>query len=106
MVFTYTKVTEMHDHGERGYEEEGYEFDYEPTDNDLFEALAEIICNEYIFQHYYRLVDHDEKAHIVDGIERMLRDYDSFFESAVDYYYDELKEEFAEEAYAFEETTR
>lgn len=99
MVFTYTKVTEMHDHGERGYEEEGYEFDYEPKESELKSELARFICKDYFGS---RNCD----SNLVDGVKKILADYDDFYESALDYYYDELKEAFADEAYDFEETTR
>ena len=99
MVFTYTKVTEMRYHGERGYEEEGYEFDYEPNESELKSELAGFICNDY-FRH--RNCD----SELVDGEKKLLADYDDFYESAVEYYKDELKEAFADEAYEFEETTR
>lgn len=97
MVFTYTKVTEMHDHGERGYEEEGYEFDYEPKESELRKELARIIRADYF---------RSGESYLVESIEKLLADYDDFYESAVYYYYDELKEAFADEAYDFEETTR
>lgn len=81
MTFTYYR------------EDKGYEFDYEPNDDELFNELAILLCDEYL--HRY-----NEQAVYV--IKQLLCDYDCFYDSASDYYKETLKNLFEEDAYDYE----
>ena len=99
-TFKYVNVTGRYDCGDRGIEYEGDEFEYTPEYEDLLHALAVLAIGDYLGKGAISaLSSHSEYENAVEGFERMISDYD-LEDSMVDYYYDELKEWFEEEAMA------
>lgn len=90
-TFTYTKITSRYyDEKRDDYEEYGFEFDYEVDDNDLLDAVVDLLIGDYF-----------DNMDVVNNVRQklrcMIRDFDMLDEFA-DAYEDSLKEMFEEEA--------
>ena len=90
-TFTYTKVlTRAYDSKRDDYEEYGCEFDYEVDNEDLLDAVVDLLIEEYF-----------ESIDVTNNVRQKLRcmitDFDMLDEFA-DAYEDSLKEMFEEEA--------
>lgn len=96
MKFKYTKIKDqiyLEDTDE--IEEYGEEFEYIPSYYDLISAVVDCIFDEY----FESGDEKDEKFEIVqkDFILRLIEDFD-LLDEIVEYYEDELKEHFKDEA--------
>ena len=100
-TFTYFRETGAYNCGERGMEYEGEEFDYSPEPEDLYAAVAELALREY-FGDKWADDMHSKRSlkQFVDGMARLICDYD-LIDSFVDDYYDDLKSWFEDEAFAY-----
>ena len=93
--FTYTKITEV---GEvcGSLEEYGEEFEYEVSDNQLLEALVDIIWADY-----FRLVDSDIRF-LKETIKKFIINED-LFETLVDRNEEYLQDYFEDDAFEWYE---
>ena len=92
-IFTYTKVTgQYYSHYTDEWFEDGFDFEYEPDSNDLMDAIAGLI-----YEDYFELKNED-KQEVKQKIRRFVIDHD-LEDMFVEYYKDDLQEYFKEEAF-------
>lgn len=89
-TITYTRITEV-----CGDEEYGNEFEYEVDGKDLRNALAHCLYNEY----FSKIIKPNECGFtsFIKALESLIDDND-LTDSLFDYYYDEVKDLFADDA--------
>ena len=96
MKFTYTKITSSH-----GDEEYGYEFDYTVEYEDLLDAVVDIVYRQYFLDCLW-VANKDNIRRFISDFKRFICDTD-ILDALVEYYEDELKDYFKDEAFEQEE---
>lgn len=94
MKFIYTKFTKLHycEFSDE-WEEDGVDFDYEPDNDDLAEAIVDLLCNDY------ELLDEENTR---NALKFMIEDLD-LVEEFAKRYEDHLKDIFKKEAFEYYE---
>lgn len=97
MVLTYTKITSMgYLDGTDEIDEYGEDFEFEPTDEEVTKALAQIMFNYYFGDTYNK----GTKKRIIKSLENMLNDvYSMGFGELETTYYDDLHQWFEKDAF-------
>lgn len=97
-TFTYTKITEkVYLEGTDEYEEFGEDFEYEVDDEQLLDAVVDLVFDDYFRK--TELVDISNYGYEVrKGIRKFIEDDYDLFEKLVEDYEDRLKDYFEEEA--------
>ena len=95
-TFTYTKITSSH-----GDEEYGYEFEFEADSDALLDAVVDIVYRAYFSDCLWGVNNYNFKRFISE-LKRFINNTD-ILDALVEYYEDELKEYFKEEAFEQEE---
>lgn len=95
-TFTYTKITSSH-----GDEDYGYDFEFEADSNALLDAVADIAYRTYFSDCLWEVNKYNFKRFISE-FRRFISDTD-ILDALVEYYEDDLKDYFKEEAFEGED---
>lgn len=101
MKFSYTKITkQVYLENTDEYEDFGDEFEYEPSDEDLIEAITDCIYDDYLREKTELSLNTSFVMIEKEFIERFITDFD-LVDKLTDIYENELKEWFEQEAMDF-----